>query len=154
VSVVGWSLGGIYARELARAYPELVRQVITLGCPFRLRDEDSSSADRLYKRLAPRVDPFPGRDQREHDRDPVPVPTTSIYTRTDGVVRWHACIDEVGPTSENIEVRGTHAGLGFNAAALWAISDRLAQPEGEWRSFRRPAGLAHLFPRPASWELR
>lgn len=154
VSLVGWSLGGIYARELARSHPDHVRVVVTLGSPFHLRDDDRSSAELLYRRLAPRRDPFPGRLHREHHRDPMPVPTTSIYTRTDGVVRWHACIDETGPTSENIEVRGTHSGLGFNAAALLAVVDRLAQPAETWRPFTPPLAVRHLYPAPASWEPR
>ena len=154
VSLVGWSLGGIYARELARAHPAHVRHVLTLGSPFRLREADRSTAQGLYRRLAPRDDPFPGRRAPEHHRNPLPVPTTSIYTRTDGVVRWHACIDTIGPTSENIEVRGTHTGLGINAAALFAVADRLAQPEGAWRPFTPPRLLAHLYPAPASWEQR
>ena len=152
VSIVGWSLGGVYARELARAYPAHVRQVVTLGSPFRLRERDHSTAQPLYRRLAPRDDPFPGRRHHEHERAPLAVPTSSIYTRTDGVVRWHACIDTVGPTSENIEVRGTHTGLGINAAALVAVADRLAQPEGSWRPFSPPRMLAHLYPAAASWE--
>jgi len=154
VSIVGWSLGGVYARELARAHPTVVRGVITLASPFRLRDADSSSAQRLYRRVGPRHDAFPGRRDREHERQPMPVPATSIYTRTDGVVRWHSCIDEVGPTSENIEVRGTHSGLGFNAAALLAIADRLAQPERTWQRFEPPRPFRHLYPTPASWEPR
>jgi pimeloyl-ACP methyl ester carboxylesterase len=154
VSLVGWSLGGIYARELARFHPSLVRSVVTLSSPFRLRDGDRSSAQALYRRLGPRDDPFPGRRDFEHDRQPLPVPSTSIYTRTDGVVRWHACIDEVGPASENVEVRGTHTGLGVNAAALLVVADRLAQPPGQWRPFRPPRPLAPLYPRPASWEPR
>ena len=154
VSLVGWSLGGVYARELARSHPDRVRGIVTLASPFRLRDDDRSTAQQLYRRLAPRTDPFPGRLAREHDREPLPVPATSIYTRTDGVVRWHACIDAVGPTSENIEVRGTHSGLGVNAAALLAVADRLAQPEGAWRPFVPPRLLAPLYPTPASWEPR
>jgi pimeloyl-ACP methyl ester carboxylesterase len=154
VSLVGWSLGGVYARELARAHPDHVRSVVTLGSPFRLRDDDRSSAQALYQRLGPRNDPFPGRRDHEHRRAPVPVPTTSIYTRTDGVVRWHACIDEVGPTSENVEVRGSHTGLGINAAALLTVADRLAQPDGAWRPFRPPRALTHLYPAPASWQPR
>jgi pimeloyl-ACP methyl ester carboxylesterase len=154
VSLVGCSLGGVYARELARAYPDQIRQVVTLGSPFRMRAPDSSSAQGLYRRLAPRQDPFAGRRDHEHLREPVPVPTTSIYTRTDGVVRWHACIDEIGTTSENIEVRGTHTGLGVNAAALLAVADRLAQPDGAWQPFRPPRLLGHLYPEPASWEPR
>ncbi|MGH9086293.1 MAG: esterase/lipase family protein [Acidimicrobiales bacterium] len=154
VSLVGWSLGGVYARELARAYPEHVRLVVTLASPFRMREPDSSSAQRLYRRIAPRQEPFVGRRDHEHERAHVPVPTTSIYTRTDGVVRWHACIDEVAPTSENIEVRGTHTGLGVNASALLAVADRLGQPQGTWLPFRPPRLLQHLYPTPASWEPR
>ena len=154
VSLVGWSLGGVYARELARAYPEQVRLVVTMGSPFRMREPDGSSAQRLYRRIAPRHEPFVGRADHEHQREQVPVPTTSVYTRTDGVVRWHACIDEVGTTSENIEVRGTHTGLGLNASALLAVADRLGQPEGTWRPFRPPRLLPHLYPTPASWEPR
>lgn len=154
VSLVGWSLGGVYARELAREYPTRVRQVIALGSPFRMREPDGSSAQRLYRRLAPRGDPFTGHQDHEHQRERLQVPTTSIYTRTDGVVRWHACIDEVGPTRENIEVRGTHTGLGMNAAVLLAVADRLGQREGGWQPFRPPRMLAHLYPAPASWEPR
>ena len=154
VSIVGWSLGGIYARELARADADHVRSVVTLGSPFRLRASDGSTAQPLYRRLAPQRDPFAGRGTLEHQREPVPVPTTSIYTRTDGVVRWHACIDTAGPETENVEVYGTHSGLGYNSAALLVAADRLAQPVGGWRPFEPPRILQHLFPAPASWERR
>jgi hypothetical protein len=87
----------------------------------------------------------------EERRTPVPVPSTSIYTRTDGVVRWHACIDAGGPSCENIEVRGTHSGLGYNIAALVAMADRLAQREGAWQPFRPPLVIRHLYPRPTTW---
>jgi pimeloyl-ACP methyl ester carboxylesterase len=151
VSLIGWSLGGIYARELARSHPDAVRQVITLASPFRFRPGDRGFASPLYDLLAPRYDPFLDRAVGEENRTPLPVPATSIYTRTDGIVRWHACIDSTGPNRENIEVRGTHSGLGVNVAALIAITDRLAQPEGEWTPFRPPAALRSLFPQPASW---
>ena len=59
----------------------------------------------------------------------MPVPTTAIYSRTDGIVRWHTCIDEVGPEHENVEVRGSHSGLGHNPTVLAVIGDRLAQPK-------------------------
>ena len=151
VSLVGWSLGGIYAREIARAQPEQVRMVITLGSPYRFRTGDRGHASELYSAVAPERDPFPGRHLAEEDRPPLPVPSTSIYTRTDGIVRWPGCIDRDGPQRENIEVIGTHSGLGFNLAALIAISDRLAQPTGTWKPFRPPLALRHLFPKPASW---
>jgi hypothetical protein len=101
--------------------------------------------------VAPRRDPFPGRALAEDRRPPLDVPATAIYTRTDGIVRWHACIEADGPRRESIEVRGTHSGLGFNLAAIVAITDRLAQPEDQWAPFRPPPPLRYLFPRPASW---
>ena len=149
VSLVGWSLGGIYARELARLHPEAVRQVITLGSPFRLRDGDRSSATFLASRLARRFVPMsPDVGLPEDERAPLTVPATNIYTRTDGVVRWHVCVDSEGPARENIEVRGSHSGLGYNPAVLLAIADRLGQREGEWEPFRASWHLAHLFPDP------
>lgn len=151
VSLVGWSLGGVYAREVARVHRSLVRQVITLASPFRFKTGDRGWASALYDLVAPPVDPFPGRHIDEDDRVPLGIPSTSIYTRTDGIVRWHACIDRAGSRRENIEVIGTHNGLGYNVAATIAIADRLAQPIDRWAPFRPPPALRHLFPRPATW---
>jgi hypothetical protein len=74
------------------------------------------------------------------------VPTTSIYTRTDGVVAWRACLEQEGGERENVEVNTTHIGLGFHAPALWVIADRLAQPMGSWKPFRPPPQVAFWFP--------
>ena len=144
---IGWSLGGVYARELARTFPHAVRQLITLGSPFRFRSGDRGFGSRLYDTIGPRRDPLAAR-LPEEKRPPLPVPSTSIYTRTDGVVRSHACLEAAGPRRENIEVYGTHTGLAVNVAALVAVTDRLAQPAGEWELFRPPLPLRHLFPRP------
>ena len=76
------------------------------------------------------------------------VPSSAVYTRTDGVVAWRDCIQPAGPLSENIEVVGSHCGLGHHPAVIYAVSDRLARPEGEWAPFRPPGGLRWLFPRP------
>jgi pimeloyl-ACP methyl ester carboxylesterase len=151
LTLIGWSLGGVYARELARRHPDAVRQVITLASPYRFRRGDRSHASILYDLLAPSVERFLPETEPEESRTPLTVPATSIYTRTDGVVGWRACIDSPGPGRENIEVRGTHSGLLFNLAAIAAITDRLAQPEGSWTPFRPPASMRHLFPSPASW---
>ena len=149
VSLVGWSLGGIYARELARRHPRAVRQVITLGSPFQMRDGDRSSASYIADQLSDKWTWLnDDRELAEDRRIPLHVPVTNIYTRTDGVVRWHTCIDADGPMRENIEVRGSHVGLGVNPTALVAISDRLAQPEGEWKPFAPPCYLAHAYPPP------
>jgi pimeloyl-ACP methyl ester carboxylesterase len=152
VSIIGWSLGGIYARRLARRSPEMVRQVITLGSPFRIQEVGGRSAvSTLYDRLRPGhaiglEHLLPG----DHEV-PASVPVTAIYTRSDGVVRWWQCIERIGDRRENIEVRGSHSGLGFNAAVIYAISDRLAQPVDRWQPFRPPPGTAALFPRPADF---
>jgi hypothetical protein len=73
-----------------------------------------------------------------------PVPTTSIFSRTDGICAWQACLNKDGPQAENIEVYGSHCGLGHHPAAVYAIADRLAQPEGAWKKFDRNRGWRHL----------
>lgn len=132
VSLVGWSLGGIYARELARKRPARVRQVITIGTPFAGTTEQTNVAwvYRLVNGQKPPLDPSLMRRLRTAP----PVPTTSIYSRTDGVVAWQACLNPVeGPEVENIEVDGSHCGLGWNPKVLAVIADRLRQHEGRWR---------------------
>jgi pimeloyl-ACP methyl ester carboxylesterase len=138
ISLVGWSLGGIYARELARRRPDDVRQVITLASPFRDPDATSALITRLAGRRPPRAP-----DVIERLRSPLPVPTTAIYSRTDGIVAWQCSVQEAGPQTENIEVEASHVGLGVNPAVLYAIADRLAQPEGQWQPFDR-SGLRQL----------
>ena len=68
-------------------------------------------------------------------RRPPPVPTTSIYSRTDGIVAWRCSLNEPGPLVENIEVHASHVGMGMNPLALYAVADRLAQPSGRWQPF-------------------
>jgi dienelactone hydrolase len=146
VSLVGWSLGGIFARELARSRPSAVRQVITLGSPFDLADPDDSRAGTAYRRLGV-LHVSPGSlPRRERLARPIPVPTTAVYSRLDGVVPWQACMNAPGERSENVAVYSSHLGMGHNASVLWAIADRLAQPEGVWEPFRPPSYARHLFP--------
>lgn len=134
VSLVGWSLGGIYARELARRAPEIVRQVITLASPFAARP-DTTHAGWLYKFFSGTSLPkSPG--YLEYLREALPVPSTSIYSKSDGVVPWWGCIQARGAHSENIEVAGaSHLGMGGNRLVWRIVADRLAQPEGLWRSY-------------------
>jgi len=146
VSIIGWSLGGIYARELARARPDRVRQVITLGSPIQMVAADSSSAQPIYESLQKYHSPSFSRPVRESERPLLPVPSTSIYSRTDGVVSWQACLVRRTSTSENVRVFGSHCGLGFNAAAITVIADRLAQPAGTWKHFSAPWYLRGAFP--------
>jgi pimeloyl-ACP methyl ester carboxylesterase len=127
VSLVGWSLGGVYARLLALEAPAAVRTLVTLGSPF---------ADR-HGRLAPLATP-----------GPLPVPSTAVYTRSDGIVPWRTTVQSPDPRRENVEVRGSHCGLGVNAAVLLVVADRLAQPPGRWAPFVPPAAVGHWYPRP------
>lgn len=146
MSLVGWSLGGIYAREIARAAPAVVRQVITLGSPFHLRNPRATNASRIFQavaRSAPRPALF-DLPPPERERGPLPVPSTAIFSRTDGIVSWQACVDVGTGNCESVEVLGSHAGLGHNPAALWVVADRLAQSEGSWQPFHAPRGPARL----------
>lgn len=153
VTLIGHSLGGIYAREMARHNPSAVRQVITLGSPFRLEPGDRSAASPIADQIEHRWRQDAIRmTQAEADKPPLPVPSSAIYSRTDGVVRWHTCINESGEQHENIEVRGSHCGLAVNPAVVYAISDRLAQPADDWRPFRAPLHLRRFYPRPASFD--
>lgn len=149
VSVIGWSAGGILGREAARRHPELVRQVITLGSPFRLvLDDRYKTHAALFYRIAERWHADPTESMRRSDyRNPLlSVPTTAIFTRTDGVTSWQWCLEDDGPRAQNIEVYGSHCGLGHNVAALVAITDRLAQPEDDWSPFTPPHWARHFFP--------
>jgi pimeloyl-ACP methyl ester carboxylesterase len=152
VSMVGWSAGGMWAREAARQHPEAVRQVITLGSPFRMRPGDRTNASVFVEMLGDIQVPWPDSMMKaEHERAPICVPRTSVYSRTDGVASFSMCLDEEGPTSENVEIFGSHTGLGHNPAVLAVVGDRLAQPVGQWRPFVAPRHMSHYFPRPANW---
>jgi pimeloyl-ACP methyl ester carboxylesterase len=141
VSIVGWSLGGVYARDLALQAPDMVRCVVTLGSPFA-GDVRATNATRLYEALSGE----PVEDNaglRAAIAGDLPVPATSIYSRTDGIVNWRTCLVRPSVTSENIEVHlASHIGLGVNAAALWAVADRLAQTEGQFTQFDRSGPFA------------
>lgn len=146
VSLIGWSLGGIYARHLARAVPERVRQVITLGSPIQMIERDRSGAQQMWEAMRRYHAPGFVRTHREAFHPLLEVPATSIYTRSDGVVPWQASLIRRTDRTENIRVYGSHCGLGFNVAAIYAVADRLAQPEGQWTHFRAPLALRGCFP--------
>jgi pimeloyl-ACP methyl ester carboxylesterase len=147
VSVVGWSLGGVYARDLALQAPDMVRDVVTLGSPFA-NDIRATNATRLYEALSGEV-VEDNSELRTAIAGDLPVPATSIYSRTDGIVNWRTCLLRPSDIAENIEVHlASHVGLGVNPAALWAVADRLAQGEGEFRQFDRsgPFAIAYAAP--------
>jgi pimeloyl-ACP methyl ester carboxylesterase len=147
VSVIGWSLGGVYARELARDHPGLVRQVVTLGSPFALVDERQSRADGAYRRRARQHVDAARLPSRERMREPVPVPSTAIFSRSDGIVDWRACVDSGGVRQENVEVGCGHLGFGVDAGTFWVVADRLAQPVGGWVPFAVPRAARVWFRR-------
>ena len=147
VSLIGWSLGGIYARALARNFRWEVRQVITLGSPFRLSDDRQSHASRIFNRYTHLHTDRP-RTPLDMEQGPLPVPATSIYSRYDGIVAWQACLDWPSSRAENIAVLGSHFGYGHHPAVIFAVADRLAQPSNGWEPFRPPRALRRLFPQP------
>lgn len=146
VSLVGWSLGGVMARELARRHPEMIRQIITLGSPFT-GDPRASNVSEAYESLTgDRIDSLYLRERLAESRKPPPVPSTAIFTKGDGVVSWRNCIEPPSDHTDNIEVRGSHCGLGVNPAVLYAVADRLALPENGWQPFDRSGWRAAVYP--------
>lgn len=147
VSLVGWSLGGVMARLVSRAAPDAVRQVITLGSPFA-GSPRATNVWRLYEMMTgQRVDDPHTREQRRESASPPPVPSTAIYSKNDGVVAWANCREAECATTDNIEVHGSHFGLGVNPAVLYAVADRLAQPEDGWAPFKRDGLKSWIYPR-------
>jgi pimeloyl-ACP methyl ester carboxylesterase len=148
ISLVGWSLGGVFSMFGAHEATECVRSVITLGSPVSM-DRDGSQSPSMVKALyrlvahplgsaahvmQPRV-----KDLRERKR--LPIPTTCLYSLGDGVVPpQEATIDGDPALHENIRISGSHVGLGFNGLVLAIVADRLAQPEDAWQPFN-PSGI-------------
>jgi hypothetical protein len=148
VSLVGWSLGGLLAREFARDCPEHVRDVVTLGSPLRLRASDPpdlTNVGSIYQALRPLHDPTFMNPPRETASPQIPCPSTSIYSRSDGIVPWRSCLDDADETHENVEVVASHCGLGVNPLSVSIVLDRLVQREGEWRPYvaRNRLGACH-----------
>lgn len=131
VSLIGWSLGGVYARVLAHKSPELLRTVITLGSPIRFPHQ--SSADALYQWMTGESEP---PEALRHVAQAASIPVSAIHSRMDGVVNWRACLAEESAISENIAVMGSHCGLGHHPLVSTIIAERLAQDPADWRRFR------------------
>ncbi len=143
LSLIGHSLGGVYSREIARAAPGAVRQVITLGSPVRRPVGPAgrgTAVGPLFQALSPMHSDRARNPDPERIGQPIPVPLTAIITKTDGVVPWQICIPEHSPRTEVIEVRGSHSGLIHNRAAVAVIVDRLAR--SEWEPFEESDSVA------------
>jgi len=155
ISIVGWSMGGVYARQIAMRRADSIRQVISLGSPIN-GNPMQTSVWRVYENVNG------GKISREaverfvsNNRLSPNVPATAIYSRTDGVVPWQIAQEPTSRWSDNIEVSSSHVGLGFNPTVYYLLAERLAQADGQWRKFDRD----HWFHRmilsnpPASTEL-
>ena len=141
ITLIGWSLGGVFARQLAKAKPNLIRQVITLGSPFKGIGEPNNAAW-IYN--------FISNGKRASDIDPIlfedipkpaPVPTTAVYTKEDGIVPWQLCMEEEDEIHQNVQVRGSHIGLGLNPSVLEIIADRLLYNRTNWEYFKEPNAI-------------
>jgi pimeloyl-ACP methyl ester carboxylesterase len=119
VSLVGQSLGGVFAREVARRVPDSVRCVVGLGSPFAAHPPPDTAAPSW-------------RGLRSAVRRPRRVPTTAIYSKGDGVVPWRHCMVHESDWTENVETRGSHTGMAHNPDVIRIVADRLAQRPGTW----------------------
>ena len=145
ISLVGHSLGGIFARELARETPERIRQVISLGSPFGEGRISASIPARLFMALNP-AETLPVAQDTLHVAPPVP--TTAIYSRGDGIVNWQTTLQINGHAqTQSIRVRGSHCGMTLNPSIWFLIAERLSQPAGSWRPFEVHAWKRLLYPR-------
>jgi pimeloyl-ACP methyl ester carboxylesterase len=145
VSLVGWSLGGVIAREAARRNPDGVRQVIALGSPFA-GDPEATSLSLLYTLTTGTSARSPeARARSRRGVMPLPVPSSAIFSRSDGITAWQNCIGQTDAITENIEVRASHFGFMANPGVYFAVADRLAHTKGEWQPFEPQGTFAASF---------
>jgi pimeloyl-ACP methyl ester carboxylesterase len=137
VHLVGWSLGGVVARELARMHPEAVGSVVTFGSPIIGGPIHTAAARHFDETARARI----LADIERANRIRIRAPLTVIYSRRDGIVSWRACLDRLEPRAHHVEVRSTHFGMGLDpdvwcavALALGAASTSAARPRAEARS--------------------
>ena len=143
VSLIGWSLGGALACALAARMPKRVRQVITLGSPLQASGAHATNAWRIFELVSGYRANHPHLERIAAKA--LKVPLTAILSKSDGIVNWRLSLAPEGAQRESIEVAASHFGLGGNPAVLWAIADRLAQAEGQWRAFERSGHWRSLF---------
>ena len=138
VTLIGWSMGGIMARMVARCQPQLIRQVISLGSPF-VGDPFASSAWEIYERLSGHSLKAPvAQAQIAESKLPLPVPAVSFYSKSDGIVAWQACLEPNTPSARNIPVRSAHCGFGFSAEVLRAVADTLSKTSLQYTTLANP----------------
>jgi len=146
ISLIGWSLGGVYAKVLARRHPFLIRDVITLGSPIRGNTAEVS-VWRIYEWVTGMqfADPDFARRIRTFNAPLEGVSLTAFFCKADGVVPWRNACEKPGPLVQNIEVKASHVGMGFDAFVFYLIAHRLAQSSAKtWRPLDI-AALRHRF---------
>lgn len=142
VSLVGWSLGGLYAREVAKVCADQVRSVISLGSPISGKPEHSH-AHGLFKAFNGEPTDIDYTRYFQLHQAP-PVPTSSIFSHSDGVVAWEGSLQKETGTTESIVVPASHLGMGVNPLVMYVLADRLSQPKNEWARFKT-SGFKRLF---------
>lgn len=125
IILVGWSRGGIIAREVARDRPDVVSKVVTIGSPVK-GGTAVSSIGQWVRRETGLTPEQMSRLLRERQERPICVPIRAIYSKLDGVVAWRACIDDVNPDVEHFEISGSHTGMGFNVEVFRLLPNLLA----------------------------
>ncbi len=143
LSLVGWSLGGFYVRALANSQPEAVRGIVTIGTTFCM--PTPRAINRVITQLYSYLNPYQQTDtfflSSELWETTPAVPSTSIYSKDDGISDWHYCLDKPGPRTENVRILGSHSGLAVNAMVFYLLANRLAQHPRSWQPYRGPALL-------------
>lgn len=138
VSIVGWSFGGLLARRIAHEHPERVRQIVCLGSPWRAEGERTRATAMFERSRARHGLSDRARDIVDQLRRPVPVPTTAVWSRSDGITSWAGCVVDETTTpaiAENIEVPSSHAGMVASPLVLAVVVDRLLQDPEDWQVF-------------------
>jgi len=141
VSVIGWSLGGLFARYLGHQVPDHIRTVITMGSPIGIK-EGGSNISPMVLRMADGVMPARLKAMSSSRnvglwRNTPPVPTTAMYSISDGAAHWTDMCDPLEhDKSENVRVPGTHLGLTHNPFVYWVLANRLAQEPREWDKYQ------------------
>jgi pimeloyl-ACP methyl ester carboxylesterase len=147
ISLVGQSLGGVFARRIAHQFPEAVRCVVTLGSPFAATESGTTNpaVEKLFKKLSGlTVEELRAQAPDSSTQEPLPMPSTAVFSKEDGVVAWQTCIEAENEISENIRILGSHSGMAMNPNVLRIVADRLAQDPNNWQPFDTRSGCRSL----------
>jgi len=134
VSVIGWSLGGVHARRIARSQSEHIRQVICLGSPITGSPTDTAEWN-AQTRAGDTADSLSFEQMQKFQFKPIDAPCTSIYSKSDGVVPWRMSQESNAVQSDNIEVVASHIGLGVNPSVFYIVAKQLSQAQDHWQPF-------------------